>query len=644
MPTPAANLRKERLTLEHLTSYDDILTDALVDHVYYWTTIPKNRNKYHASRGIREEDVTSILQKCVIIEKNAAKAESQLLALSGLRKFFGSLKSEKQQDDFVRHLRRYINIYLPDCPFEVSSTNRYTLVTHEAAVTARRRIKKGETIKYLCGIQITMTKDEEEEINSRKRDFSIVLSSRNRSAMLFLGPARFANHDCASNARLMTTGATGMEVIAARDIEVGEEITVSYGTQYFGEDNCECLCKSCEDACRNGWQAAEDGSSGILAVKSIESAPVSDGPYRFRTRKQFGSIAGSPTPPACSPDVRPVVKKSSSKLQRSVSIAPNPSTSPPNAEQIPAPSKKGKREHSKLGQELIPRVKLEPSDSLGPRQPFSSEIFQNLPIDSSARTSRASSADYSTSRSAGDSCRTVSAATSVATSVEEYDDAVPTQSLAPLDQVNAGSTTILGSMTSAETAWCGTDDTASVLSDLPVHLELDENSMSVQPKKRRKRNHKSENASTDSDHAPKIRIPGDYVLTPQLLAVNESAWISCKICDTCFVQPDAYQTRASCPRCERHSKLYGYRWPKTDKEGKFDEEERILDHRTVHRFVDSNEEKYLRGRKGYEMSEDRSMTPEVLTKPKKEKLTKPAKVTKKAREEGRRVLRSGIIT
>lgn len=33
MPTPAANLKKERLTLEHLTSYDDILTDALVDHV-----------------------------------------------------------------------------------------------------------------------------------------------------------------------------------------------------------------------------------------------------------------------------------------------------------------------------------------------------------------------------------------------------------------------------------------------------------------------------------------------------------------------------------------------------------------------------------------------------------------------------------
>lgn len=591
--------------------------------------------------------MTSILQKSVIIERNAAKAETELLALSGIRKFFEALKTEKQEEDFLRHLRRYINMYLPDCPFEVSSTNRYTLVTHEAAVTARKRIKKGETIKYLCGIQVIMTKDEEEEINSRKRDFSIVLSSRNKCAMLFLGPARFANHDCAPNARLMTTGFNGMEVIAARDIEVGDEITVSYGTQYFGEDNCECLCKSCEDACRNGWQAAEDAGSEIPTVKSIESAPVPKGPYRFRTRTRLGSNPGSPTPPANSPDVRPFVKKSS-KLRRSVSTASTPSTSPPETEQVASPSKKRKREPSKLAREFIPQVKLEPSDVMEPIQSFSPELFQDSAIDSSARTSRASSTGYSTPTSSAGGRRTVSDATSVATSIDD-DAAVSKQTLAPLDQVDAGGTIIVGLMPCAEEMWFG-DDTSSVLSDLPVHLELDETSMSVQPKKRRKRNHRSENASNESDHAPKIRIPGDYVLTPQLLAVNESAWISCKICDTCFVQADAYFTRSSCPRCERHSKLHGYRWPKTDKEEQCDEEERVLDHRTVHRFVDSNEEKYLRGRKGYEMSEDRSPTPQVLDEPKKEKKeksTKPAKVTKKAgkkaRDEGRRVLRTRIV-
>jgi len=173
--------------------------------------------------------VTAILQKRVIIEKEPAKAEVELLALAGLKKFCDGLRTEKEKDDFRKHLRKYINIYLPECPFEVSSTNRYTVVTQEASVTARTFIKKGQVVKYLCGIQVIMTEEEEEMIKSSRRDFSIVVSSRNKSASLFLGPARFANHDCGANARLMTSGSAGMEILAVRDIEIGDEITVSYG-------------------------------------------------------------------------------------------------------------------------------------------------------------------------------------------------------------------------------------------------------------------------------------------------------------------------------------------------------------------------------------------------------------------------------
>lgn len=197
--------------------------------MYYWTVIRKNKKAYHSSRGVTEEAVTSILRKRVIVEKDAVKAEAELLELPALKKFSQKLRTDKEKDDFRRHLRRYVNIYLPDCPFEVSSTNRYTIVTQEAAVTARRYIKKGEVVKYLCGIQVIMTEEEEEMIKSSRRDFSIVVSSRNRTASLFLGPARFANHDCGANARLMTAGAAGMEIIAVTDIEIGDEITVSYG-------------------------------------------------------------------------------------------------------------------------------------------------------------------------------------------------------------------------------------------------------------------------------------------------------------------------------------------------------------------------------------------------------------------------------
>jgi hypothetical protein len=163
-----------------------------------------------------------------------------------------SLRTQDEKEHFERHLRKYVNMYLPECPFEVCTTNRYTILTHEACVVARRPISPGESIKFLTGIQVEMTEKEEEELSSRT-DFSIVISSRRKRPSLFLGPARFANHDCDSNARLATSGPHGINIVARKYIQTGDEITVQYGDNYFGEDNCECLCASCEKAVRNGW-------------------------------------------------------------------------------------------------------------------------------------------------------------------------------------------------------------------------------------------------------------------------------------------------------------------------------------------------------------------------------------------------------
>lgn len=192
------------------------------------------------------------IQDHVIIEKDPITAHKKLLELPGLKKYLHGLKSEDEKEHFERHLRKYINIYLPDCPFEVATTNRYTITTAEACIKARKRLKKGESIKYLSGIQVEMTEKEEKELSSRT-DFSIVLSSRRKRPSLFLGPARFANHDCDSNARLNTSGAHGIHIVACKDIEVGDEITVTYGEDYFGIENCECLCATCESLLRNGW-------------------------------------------------------------------------------------------------------------------------------------------------------------------------------------------------------------------------------------------------------------------------------------------------------------------------------------------------------------------------------------------------------
>lgn len=226
-------------------------------------------------RAIRDDDVAGILLHDIIVGKNVTRAEQKLLALSGLKRYIGTLPNDREKEWFRRHLRKYIQIYLPDCPFEVTTTNRYTITNHEAAVCARRFIKKGHEIRYLSGTLVAMTREEEKDLDLSRKDFSIVMSSRRKTPSLFLGPARFANHDCSANGRLMTRGPEGMQVVATRDIEVGEEITVSYGEDYFGIENCECLCFSCEQAVRNGW-APRVNSELPTSTPAPTSHPGSD--------------------------------------------------------------------------------------------------------------------------------------------------------------------------------------------------------------------------------------------------------------------------------------------------------------------------------------------------------------------------------
>lgn len=115
-----------------------------------------------------------------------------------------------------------------------------------------------------------------------------------------------------------------------------------------------------------------------------------------------------------------------------------------------------------------------------------------------------------------------------------------------------------------------------------------------QPRKKRKYTRRT--FIKETTPPARHRQPGDYTLTPLLLSEPLMAWIRCINCDTAFVQHNAYYTKSSCPRCERHSKLYGYIWPKTQKAGPRDKEERILDHRTIHRFLNRQDEAIIRGR------------------------------------------------
>ncbi|KAK4155770.1 hypothetical protein C8A00DRAFT_13219 [Chaetomidium leptoderma] len=658
-PAPAS--KKRQLTFAQLAAYDDILTDALVDHVYYWTTIPKNRPSYHPSRGVREEEIAKVIQTHLIIDPDLAIAENKLLATDGLGKFHNSLRTPKEKDDFKGHLRRYMSIYLPDCPFEVTATNRYSIESYEASITARRSIRRNEAIKYLNGIQVTVTPAEEAQLALRKKDFSLVVSSRSKLTSLFMGPARFANHDCEANARLVTRGQAGIEIIACRDIELGEEITVTYSESYFGEDNCDCLCQTCEYNLANGWKPVDGAVSVHQSIEGDLFSAAQGYSLRRRRRDRSVSAARSCTS-SVTPDIRPRVLKSQRSQKMLGDRASTTDSADPDQPGVASTSKKRSPDAAGLS-----------SPPITPAKRFKPHHYPVLPIPLEAGISRDSSDTglSGTPVASEDENGSLTEATSpesekpdlhimtpdlspVKQSVEignQLDEARLPQISRPVSEQTNGPQAILhtteivalanpleiaaipeSSFPLAETTSAAGDGTpatevspivsdlqefqethdrvrqdsettisedvsaAAVTASTPGSAPSDEVASAkpvstAKPKKRR--------ASEKPAPEPvrRHRLPGDYTLTPLLLSEPQTAWIHCTNCNNAFVQKNAYYTQANCFRCERHSKLYGYIWPKTARAGKGDKEERVLDHRTINRFLHPEDEAKVRGRK-----------------------------------------------
>jgi histone-lysine N-methyltransferase SUV420H len=594
--------------------------------VYFWTTIRKNRARYSPSRGMHDEDIANILRQVVIVEKDPTKAAARILNLSGMRKFFEKLGSADEKDNFQRHLRKYVDIYMPNCPFEVNTTNRYTIETHEASITARKDIKKGEAIKYLTGIQVAITKQEEKDLDVTRRDFSIVMSSRKKTPSLFLGPARFANHDCDANAKLSTTGLHGMQIVATKDIEVGEEITVTYGVDYFGEDNCECLCATCEKLQRNGWaQTVEHGEKQHEEDKSTPTPqPEEIEPYSLRRKRKLAAPLEESSSKATSEET--VERRSKRRRVDTLELTKFETKAP-----------KVRRSTREV------KIKLEGSDSslskkisITAKANIATSTITTRKLGRSRLRALRDSADESDGRSTSPvSSVPSSQPCSVSTAATSVDDETITLKSAPSKQtlVTTSSKRLQGSFTTSvpETILTRKHLVISLgemeedLTDV-ADFQCDDKAMeAVRRTKRGRSRRKPRNErkpivrepttsvetpaeqallhpSEDVTEAVKStevavtlkRQPGDYTLTPLLLTQKYSRWNTCHTCSADFVQADAYLTRSECPRCERHSKLYGYAWPKTEKEGKWDTEERVMDHRTIHRFIKPEEERELR--------------------------------------------------
>ncbi|KAE9540702.1 hypothetical protein AGLY_003947 [Aphis glycines] len=95
---------------------------------------------------------------------------------------------------------------------------------------------------------------------------------------LWLGPAAFLNHDCEANTDIYSLGSTSAIVKANKKIKCGKEITVYYGPHYFGINNKDCMCHSCEFKGIGHYQVNEQGAGYIMSEEdcSEERTPRED--------------------------------------------------------------------------------------------------------------------------------------------------------------------------------------------------------------------------------------------------------------------------------------------------------------------------------------------------------------------------------
>ncbi|CCH45789.1 Histone-lysine N-methyltransferase [Wickerhamomyces ciferrii] len=231
-----------------LAEIDDYLTRNLIDNLFFWIKTRKLNKGFQEPLNVDIHMTIRILNKYVISPEKARldKCVSHFTKLPQTQQFLEHYEGDRNIImEFKRQARRYFEMYLPECGFEMMTSDRYEAKSGstEGAIVAKKEFLPGDEIKFLTGTFSELKPEEEDDLD--KSDFSVIHMTSRANPCLMLGPSRFINHDCDSNAKFSSTK-SGMRIFATKKILVGEEVTVSYANSYFGKDNKDCLCATCE--------------------------------------------------------------------------------------------------------------------------------------------------------------------------------------------------------------------------------------------------------------------------------------------------------------------------------------------------------------------------------------------------------------
>lgn len=181
----------------------------------------------------------------------------------------------RAKPDLVQLLEAHQQAIAPKSSIAIMPTSRYMLAP-EATVVALEDIEAGRLIHELPGILIRSNDDLVEQLEASGKANSVI--ETREAPYWLLGPASKVNHDCCPNAVFrpqpeQRRHPLALSLVARRKIICREEITVSYSDHFFGYQNENCLCASCEASWCNGWRpkAACNDQADLKVVSRRET-------------------------------------------------------------------------------------------------------------------------------------------------------------------------------------------------------------------------------------------------------------------------------------------------------------------------------------------------------------------------------------
>lgn len=237
----------------------------------------------------------------------------------------------------------------------------------DLGVKATRDFKVHEYVK-LYGSAADLTDDQDDEMrmdtSQLKADFSVLFNPTKNCFQIFMGPARFVNHDCNNNVELIRSG-RNLCFKVVRPIKAGEEILTFYGEEYFGPNNENCRCYTCRQATRGGWSDLADEAELTRRAQGLRSTRSG----RKYDEAQHGSLPGKEgaQKKAGRTNARSSTKKAtqrSRKAAKGVTYSEPSSPEPagkrrtaPAAKSRSEPTGKRRRQHSLYGEVEIASIR-----------------------------------------------------------------------------------------------------------------------------------------------------------------------------------------------------------------------------------------------------------------------------------------------